>query len=385
VERDGRSRREEQPFRFPGRQVRIHTIEGNPADYKNMLDYFSREFAGMLCWVDDDTRLYLEITGGTPAMTSMMVVAGVEVFGRRTHTLYVERGIERPYRVGIGRRFFSRRAQATLRTQLELHAYAVAQEMVRQERDLIARDVERQRLILALIEYADRRLSFDFERAKTALHHAHEYATGDVQARIQYRQRELAEQASETLIAELVHSTRIKYRLGDYADFTQRLFRFQEAVFRYLAEQMGMEYADPADNEYISISWIEGLPALKTFLADYDLGSGRRGVDLKRSLNRMSLGAIVDYFVQHVPDWTVLKTIVPEIHRLSRVARLLNKGLAGHGFEGIGRQDLAVAFGDEADRIISVVEDIYTTVFEAPLDASPYDRVNDLILELLHD
>lgn len=383
VEWNGKQRQERRALRLPKRQVHIHTITGNPADYKNTLDYFVHELPRLAAGTGEKDTVYLEVTGGTPAMTSMMIVAGVDAFGKQTHTLYVERGADRPYQVGIGQRFFARRARAAMKAQLELYAYSVAHATLRAEKDLITPDTERLALIAALLDYADRRLAFDFARARDALYRAHQYASGIPQSKVQYWQRELRENETANLLAELIHSASVKYHLGDYADFTQRLFRFQEASFRYLAERMGMRYREAGNNEYIDSAWIDEVAGLGSFLKDYTSPDGKSYSVRLESLNRINLGAIVDYFVQHDAQWTHWRQVAGDIHRLSSVAQLRNKGLAGHGFQGIGKQDLSEAFDDDADHILPLLEKIYNAVFEREIGANPYDAANDLIREIL--
>ena len=385
VEQHGRHHNAARHLRLPGRQIHIHTIDGSPADYNNMLSYFTRELDGMRRWVEHGDRVYMEVTGGTPAMTSMMIVAGVHAFGRQARTLYVERRADRPYAVGIGRHFFARRARATLRDQVRLFAYTAARATLDRDADLVDPDADDQELLRALLDYADRRLAFDFERARDALHRAQRYATGSHQARIQYRQRELETPDTAALLAELVHSTRIRYELGDYADFTQRLFRFQEGCFRYLAELMGLQYRGD-DDRYVDMSWARGVEGLTGFLQDYTspIGQSHGPIQLDgRTLNRISLGAIVDFFIEHDGKWATLATPVTDLHRLSTVARLRNKGLAGHGFEGIGKEDLHAAFKGNPDRVVPLLEEIYAAIFDRTLPDSPYQAVNDLISAVL--
>jgi hypothetical protein len=386
VERDGTLQREQRRLRLPKRQVRIHKLPGNPADYKNTHDYFSQELPPLAEQTSEEDVVYMEVTGGTPAMTSMMIVAGVGMFGQRAHTLYVARGADRPYRVGIGRRLFSRRARSNLRVHLDLYAYAMACTVLETEGELITPDAERQALLGALLRYADRRLAFDFDRARDALYEAHQYAAGEVQSLVQGWQNELRGQDQGALLAELVNSARIRYKLGDYADFTQRLFRFQEASFRLLARRMGMRYKDEGSDEYVDQAWIDEVHGLRDFLADYTSPYSKqryRPVRVEYSLNRVSLGAIVDHFVQHDPQWAALQPMVSDIHRLSTVAALRNKGIAGHGFEGIGKEDLDRAFGDDAHRIVPFLRQIYAGLFDHPIGSDPYEIVNALICELL--
>jgi hypothetical protein len=374
-------------LQLTSRQVHVHTFPGSPANYNNMMEYFEQELLRLTRWIDEEDAVYLEVTGGTPAMTSMLIVSGVEVFGERAHTLYVERGADRPYQIGIGRRFFARRARNTLRTQLALHGYKSARETLNRHGAVIVPDAERRQLVDRLLHYADRRLAFDFDRAREALQRAQRYATGDVQAQIQYRLRELRPEEEQDrspadLLAELIHSTRIKYHWGDYADFTQRLFRFQEAILRHLVEQMGLEYSDN-DGKHASGSWVKSVPGLTEFLEDYTFGSGQKGIDLDRYLNRISLMAIGEFFAEHDPEWADVRSLLKRIDRISDVARLRNKGLAGHGFEGVGQQDLERAFDDDSDTIIPYLEGIYAAVFEQDVGPSPYETINEVIVGLL--
>lgn len=374
---------ESRHLRLPKRRVRIHSLQGNPADYRNVLDYFTGELPSIERHLDEEDEVYLEVTGGTPAMTSMLILAGVDTFGRRARTLYVDRGADRPRYMGIGRRLFSRRTRAALDGQLDLYAYAVAGATLEEEKDHVVPDVERQRLVLALLDYADRRLAFDFERARRALHEAGQYASGENQAQVQAWERELRSRDGAAMLGELVHNTVIKYELGSYADFTQRLFRFQEAILRHLARRMGMEHAREGDDRYVSVDWVENVPGLRDFLEAYVVESGNEGIALHVPLNRVSLGAIVEFFVERDPDWAFLSGVVEDVHRLSSLARLRNKGLAGHGFQGIGREDLEAAWGEDPDRILSLLEEIYAAVFDRPVGPSPYETVNRFIRDCL--
>ncbi len=382
----GKLHTESRRLRLPKRQVRIHYIPGNPANYKNTLDHFRQELGRMTRWVEEGDNVYLEVTGGTPAMTSMMIISGVDVFGQQARTLYVERGADRPYCLGVGRRLFSRHVHATLCTQLDLYAYAAAGATFQEQGHLVAPNAERQALIAALLEYADRRLAFDFDRARDAISAAYQYATGETQSWVQHWQREMAGRDSAALLAELIHSTCVKQAMGDYADFTQRLFRFQEASFHHLAKRMGMVCQDDEKEEYVDMQWLTGVPGLKDFLADYTAPDGKRYRPVHvegRSLNRISLGAIVAFFIETDPQWRPMAPIAQKLHRLSSVANLRNAGLAGHGFQGIGKQDLDRAFGEDSASIVPMLEETYEDMFGQSVGPSPYSTINQRLYALL--
>lgn len=384
VQEGGQSRRERRSLRLTRSQVHIHTIAGSPADYRNMLDFFERELPRLAERVGPEGRVYLEVSGGTPAMTSMLIVSGVEVFGKRAQILYLEPEATEPYPLSIGTALLARWAREALRAQVQSYAYAVARETLATEKSLLAPDISRQELLAALLEYGQHRLAFDFARARDALNRACQHADGTVEARIRQWWRELDPTRRDTssLIAELIHSTRILYRLGNYADFTQRLFRFQEACFRHLAERMGLRYKDK-DEKRVDPEWIREVAGLGSFLDSYRTSDGQplRWSDVE--LNRINLGAIADFFTQNNPTAAPLRPAVEKLHRLSAVADLRNKGLAGHGFQGVSKEDLDHAFGEDADGVLLLLEQVYRIIFGCPVGDSPYDELNKMVLSLL--
>lgn len=375
-------------WQMPKKQVQIIKIPGNPADYTNALDFHQKTLTDIRERLPADARIYMEVSGGTPAMTAMLILMGVEVFGQDVITLYMDRDSDLPYQIGVAEALFARKTREILRNQMNLYAYSVARQTVMKSGRLLTSDENRRDLISKLLGYADRRLAFDYKRAGEELQGC--YIVGKHQAQIRYWQRELAERQTSHNLAELIHSAQIKLSQGEYADFTQRLFRFQEAILRYMAEQMGIEYGK--DTAYLSDTWRSKQAGLDAYLKSYQRGADGKilssgnsplEVDTKRTLNRYSLGAIVDYFIQQ-PGWTHWQGTTEKIFRLSSVADLRNKGIAGHGFEGISRKDIEDAYGDNSEQLIAHLKEIYNDVFpEAAIGDNPYDTINKLILDLI--
>ncbi len=361
--------------------VQIHRIDGSPADYANTLRFYQETLPGIRERTGE-CRVYMEVSGGTPAMTSMLIVMGAETFGQDVVTLYMDRDSHQPYEIAVAQALFTRKTREALNEQISLYAYNAAFQTVDQSGRLLTPDENKRELLRCLLRYADRRLAFDFKRARSELESAYALATGQLQAQVKFWMRELNQPQSSTQLAELIHSARIKLKLGDYADFTQRLFRFQEALFRCMAERMGLEYGK--SDEYASETWAKNQPALVDYLRTYSrTATGQiNPVDLKRSLNRYSLGAIVDFYLQDAA-WAHWRAPAELAFKMSAVVELRNKGISGHGFDGISLDDLETTYGRPADSIVHDMQQAYTAVFEVELSASPYDRVNELIRELI--
>lgn len=371
---------------LPKKRIRIHSIEGNPADYANMLAFYSQELPRLQQWIQDDDVVFLEISGGTPAMASMLVAVAVEVFGDRAHTLYVDRGAHQPYEVGVAAELYARRTRNALVEQIKLHAYAVAIHTLESNGTLITSDESQRALIGALLAYADRRLAFDFDQARSALIRARQLTVGDRQARIKYWLTQLEDPDISVNLAELLHSMRIKHNFGDYADFVQRIFRFQEASFRYMAEQMGIRYSKPKQGQYIDVTWVNETTGLRDFLAAYHAPAAEKPIAVEyagQSLNRVSLGAIVDFFVTYDAQWHEWQHTALRLHALSKVAELRNRGLSGHGFRGIGRFHVEEAYGATIDELLEQLEEIYRMLFQRRVEDSPYAVLNEVLQQLI--
>lgn len=371
-----------QRYQIPKRQIRIAAIEGSPADYANMLTYYLQTLPTYI--PTSGTPVYLEVSGGTPAMSSMLIVAGVEVFGENVHTLYIERNSRLPNSIAVAQQLFARKTRETLRNQIKLYAYTAALDTVQTSGHLVTTDNREREVLANLLRYADRRLAFDFSRARSALREALPLTRGNAQARVSFWQRELDTRSAAANLSELIYSAAIKLHLGDYADFVQRIFRFQEAAFRHLAEEMGLRYTK-SDGMFVDSAWLDSQPALGKYLDVYtDRLTGRiTTVDVRRSLNRYSLGAIVDYFIQHDPAWAALAPTVEHLHAFSGVAELRNKGLAGHGFNGIGLDDLREKYGAPPDEMLDALKGIYCDLVDAPPGEDPYQAVNKLLTEII--
>lgn len=372
---------------IPAKQIRLETIDGNPADYANMLAIYTSKLPQHLSRIDSTDPVYLEVSGGTPAMTAMLIVAGVELFGERAHTLYVDRHGKEPYEVGVASELFGRRTRSTLRTQIEIHAYAVALRTLREHRQSITSDESRFQLLSALLNYADRRLAFDFEAARDALLEARRRSTGRPQAQIQFWLQQLESPELPVLLAELIHSARIKHGFGDYADFVQRLFRFQEACFRFMAQEVGLQYEKPGDDRMISKRWLDSEVGLSSFCESYNVPGSLNGpikINFNIPLTRYSLSAIVDYFVANDSKWSQWQPIAQQLHALSRAADLRNKGLSGHGFKGISRSMIEEAYSSDIETLLTEIESAYSALFNAPVSENPYAIVNKLLMEYLN-
>ncbi len=372
--------------------IRIEVIESNPADYRNMMEFYDQKMRRLRDWLNSKNdgefpRIYLEIMGGTPAMVTMLILKATQYFERNVSTLYNDNG--QVFDISIAEELFLQNVREELLLQTELFAYRSAWETLQQYPKVVKNSDERE-ILLYLLQYGDRRLAFDYDRALKHLKEVRGSTTGELQSVVSRWLNEFKPEDTQFLLAELVYSIEIIIKLGNYSELTQRIFRFQEAMFRYMAEQMGMEYSksSKATGEYVDPSWVKSQEGLEQFLQAYDRTADGQAtaVDIKRSLNRFSLGAIVDFFVKNQQEWQHWRQAAESLHGLTNLAELRNKGISGHGFQGIGEEDILEAYGiDEIDDLVRDLKEIYRIVFGDELLNNVYDEINKVCRDIIEE
>ncbi|MFZ4816432.1 MAG: hypothetical protein ACOYL5_17990 [Phototrophicaceae bacterium] len=377
-------------YEIPKKNIKIRTIDGSPADYANALQYLDEQTRTLAKNYPTVERVYLEIAGGTPAMTTMLLLNGVETFGERAVTLYIDRASTSADMIPVAAELHARETRENILEQMSLCVYGVAAKSAEANRERLSSDSKVQASVIQLLRYADRRLAFDYKRARFALEEASTHLRGTQQAQVRAWLSKLKEITLDEQVAELIYGAQIKVQLGEYADLTQRIFRFQEAVLRHMSEKAGVQYKADNKGDFVLPAWLnaaEQAPLLD-YLKRYQRDSKGNPspevtpVDVNRAVNRYSLGALVEFYTRQ-PTFAHYQPTLELIFRLSGVADLRNKGIAGHGFEGFGKDDLEESYGDSVETLLNNLSVIYSAVFEMELPPSPYDQVNTLIRQLL--
>ena len=142
----------------------------DPSDYNLVLASLERQLAALAAR-HPSGPVFLEVTGGTPAMTTGLLIAGTEIFGARAELLSIHPRHERPATLNTGQRLLAAPLRATLRSNAATYAYDAALRTLREHRATIADRLapDAMATIEPLLAYAHCRYSFDFSGARTAL------------------------------------------------------------------------------------------------------------------------------------------------------------------------------------------------------------------------
>lgn len=378
-------------YGIPDDQITIWCIadeqsQNNPADYDGVLRSMERQLRE-LRQADPDARCFLEVTGGTPAMTTSLLIAGTKVLGKHAIPIYITPNNEMAYSLNTGRTLLQHTVLEVLLSDLEIYSYASAAKTFEGHNDLF--DFQSsgvQRLILALLHYANQRLNLDLSSCRRSLNGVDGIEGGRFRTIISRLYDEVVRDDALWLLREVYFGTVIKFGRGEYADFIGRIFRFQEGCLRYLVEKGGTQFVD-SQGKYFDQAWIDARPKLAKKLTDK--GSVRYDV------NRVTLAKVADYLADEQGN-AEGKAVCDDLRKIDALANLRNRTQIAHGFTGLSRQVLADHFSlteqqrkgqrhappEDAEKIVETLTSIYTAMSGSPPGVNPFDEINQLVQKL---
>ena len=358
----------------------------NPADYDGVLRSMERQLRE-LHQSEPTARCFLEVTGGTPAMTTSLLIAGTKVLGKQAIPIYITQNSEMAYSLNTGRTLLQHTVLEVLLSDLEIYSYASAVKTFENHADLF--DFQSpgiQRLISALLNYANQRLNLDLTSCRRSLNGVDGVEGGRFRTDVSRLYDEVVREDPLWLLREVFFGAKIKFDRGEFADFIGRIFRFQEGCLRYLVERGGAQFADVQGRNFEQ-AWVDAQPKLAKKLT-YE------GV-VRYDVNRVRLTKVAEYLADERGSADE-KAICADLRKIDALANLRNRTQIAHGFTGLSRQVLADHFSlteqqrkgqrhappEDADRIVETLLSIYTAISSSPPDISPFDGINQLIKKL---
>ncbi len=352
----------------------------DPSDYDQTLRFLERQLPTLAGRYPDHTA-FLEVTGGTPAMTTGLLIAGTEAFGGRAEVLSIHPDQPLPLAINTGRRLLAAPLRATLRSNAATYAYAAAARTFLEQEAIITDrlDPAAKELIAPLLAYAHHRFNFDLTSAQRALAKAR--VAADWQSDIDQLRAQVTSPDRALLLAEVIHGARARYEIGLYADFLTQVVRFEENLLRLLCLQRGAVFLNRAwqrdDNGvYVDRQWLNR----RSFALSRDRDPNRHP-PTDRSLLRELLERLAGERRESLSD------LLRAIDQLGELVKRRNE--LTHHLAGVQKIGLARAFAgpnaaaSAADQIVPHMETLYRQACGQPLPPSPYPQINRLLDRLL--
>ena len=346
-------------------------ITENPANYGDMYAFFGRMFGSLMQDMTEADVIYLELAGGTPQMTSMLLVRGVECFGERAVPLYVAPQFPQPIALNIGRDLCARSLMRAVQADLDTYSYTAACRVLEANEAMLRHSIPYYETLNRLLRYAHHRLNFNFAEALqelSLLNSNISQGEEEIVERVHALEGQMADRSSSWLLNELVFNAEIKWRTGQYADFLARIFRFTEAALRFMAsEKLDVGFAD-ASGRRLDEAWLDSVPGLRGYLNEAKIW-------LNLDVTQMTLEKI-NRFLTNQPGYERWQEVLDGFSRFESLKELRNRSVIAHDYEGVSEQKLVAHYKSASAEILKDMREITEAVTGQPLGDNPFDAIN---------
>ena len=370
-------------------EIGIDTLDGtSPATYDDTFAVYASRVAALDS--DDVIACYVAVTGGTAAMNMALIFHAVRAFQERCQAIYKRPDPDDPaFLLEIGLQLRCSLSRQAVVAALERRDFAAALALMTSAGDYGVDLVE-------LTRYASQRLNFDFDSARGSLGRAIAAAHGRPALRAlansakgdldRLRARDLGAR-----LAELTHNAAVAYGAQHYVSFLGRVFRFQEAVLRWVMEKVCDLPTDesPCRRVQTQATWKERIEAHPKLLAclQRQERSGRQ-LDYTR-INLATMKAIAEFVRRENQRADGSRYLDKRRHgrftgglkmlkQFSELALFRNRTIIAHDFEGVSLDILTSKYSEGRDP----VRDLYQvlTMFDVPASPNPFDSVAEALI-----
>lgn len=354
--------------------ISIVRADQSPADYDYMLHVYGTLMKQVAAEQIYD-QVYLAVSGGTPAMASMLMFQGIRAFGERALPLYVTPHHAMPISLDIGQKLTLDALIEDLGRNVKDFQYRAALSLLTKARcKLLLREWSRVKLeaLTAVLRYATQRFNFNFEEAEKAIFGADRGLPAPFATRIHRLADDLRARDEVWLMREEIYGAELDFYLGAYKDGLNNVFAFREELLRQLAVRHGAHLIETEKGDMLAEAWLKREPDLEEYLRS-------KNINPKRTATTYVFEHILGFRAETMPD---LAEFLDEITELKKLADLRNK--ATHQHAGVSQSTLVDAFGGEIGALLQHMWALYNrfTGEDKPA-ANPYDAINALILDLI--
>ncbi len=335
-------------------KIYIEKVSRNPSDYGTMIEYYKEKLDR---FDDNYDRIYLGITGGTPAQISSLIINGVLKWEEKARTLYKPRNKEPKYDK-IGEKIFKILKINEFNAFVESHHYDFASKLMEKYKLIDNWECE-----CHYLKGLHHKKLFDFERAKGEFNKALNYANLEDEEKILKELVILEELSKEPknfderikkyalLIDLLVDNAVMKWESGEYVDFIGRIFRIEEALLRLIFES---EFKIGTDKD--------SFEDFKKFLDENEdivkfVKEKLKIEELEPRPTRKVLFGILNYLVSKMGRGKDLRDVYNLIKGIEKLADLRNSSIIAHGFEGISKEDIISYYNGKDVKNIDKIKD----------------------------
>ncbi|WP_294353582.1 hypothetical protein [uncultured Clostridium sp.] len=362
-------------------KIQISSIKENPADYDLMIARYKNEIKKL----NDISNLYVEITGGTPAMAFALIYNSTYESSGCVKPFYVNRNMTKAITLKVSDSLRKKNIVNQLKMLVKNRDYKGVQIILENNRQIFSNELDTIEVIDLFIKAATSRIEFDFKSAEEYIdiiidknpesrevcNEFNRYITNILKDDIIY------------ILNELKDNALYKYENGAYTDFLGRIFRTQEDIYGQILKKLGFVNID--SKRKIRIIEDSLTNEQKTYLNNTEFQKGEPLNYLKCELNTESMRIILEYLLNENDSENELFKMCTKLKNLKK---LRNESILAHGFNGVNEENIKKVIGD-INKFLNDLIAKYIEVFDVKLYTDDFysidGKFNKYLLTLIEE
>ncbi|WP_430884940.1 hypothetical protein [Fusibacter sp. JL216-2] len=213
-------------------------------------------------------------------------------------------------------------------------------------------------------------VNFDFKTARHLLYNlTEEYENSKDISELKDNLQELIDGDPDAMFSELLENTKFQIVNEEYIDFLSRVYRFKEAIFKYMFVEQHLNRSRFTFMQPM----MQKRQILKTLRKKYKI------------FNSNLIFGITTYFNRyHKDDYTCQEVVhIMNAEKMMNLIELRNDSIVGHGFSSVSIEDIYKYYGNP----YNVLDDFRLCVekLEIKINRYKYSKINDMIREQLDE
>jgi hypothetical protein len=344
--------------KFKNISVDTFLINRNPANYDEMLDSYLYELSKLEIELQNIDKIYINITGGTPAMITALLMISIAKWGDKIKVFYKPKNTQDSKLLSIGKRIYNIYQRKQFEILKEKKFYNLAAEKLK---EIEGKETCEYHYLMGLY-YLD---LFNFEDAENEFNESkkniEEFPDLSQNIKKRLKEIELLKNGNQKIkrllkLYLLVENALSKYEKGEYVDFIGRTFRIYEDLLRFIFEELTEVSTDKKG---------KGFPEFENYLNNnkeiikYLNNEGWNG---DKKPTTWVLNMIIKYFLEKEEYKEKIKKEYGvyigylNMFEKCRIAELRNKSIIAHGYDGIKKLDISDNLINQLERLKDKIE-----------------------------
>lgn len=337
--------------------VKLFEIKENPADYDAMRTCYYKKILE-LNKKEGLKELYINVTGGTQAMNTALLINAINYFKGNVHSYYTKYGEEVAEKLDISYNLKKENFKNDIKLLIKSQNYDAAETILDEFKNNFPKLSDRVELIINTLKSGRSRIQFAFEDAIYYILPLKDDSDNREFAKRIYDNIQILKNKNKFyLLNEVKNNAIFQYEKGAYTDFLGRVFRIQEEVYKLILDS----------KKIITINDKEEPRINKSALTSHDFEILNKIKIQESKLEYedriLSVEAMEKIIEALLHDDEIIIKILNKCKLLKELKDCRNKSILAHGYEGISKEKIYMKLKNK--EIKSVLDNIINEVIGA--------------------